>query len=137
MKPTTTGLRTEITEVVYGYADGAGFEPHVVFDGPVDTAIPVEIAAHLVAVVREAVSNASRHAGAKRVEVSLVVTSEIVLRISDDGVGIAEEQKRRSGLANLRARAAELGGSLVVTSPPGEGTTVTLRVPLDCRSDRD
>ena len=107
----------------------------MVFDGPVETSIPAEIASHLVAVVREAVSNASRHAAAKRVEVSLAVTSEIVLCISDDGIGIAEDQSRRSGLANLRARAVQLGGSLVVTSPRNEGTTVTLRVPLDTLQD--
>ena len=125
-----TGVRAEILELVQGYADVAGFEPHVLFDGPVDTAIPVEVASHLFAVVREAVSNASRHASAKRVEVSLVVTDQIVLQISDDGVGLPEKRVRRSGIANMEARAVELGGSLEVASVDGCGTTVTWRVPL-------
>ncbi len=129
-----TGVRAEILDVVQSYADVADFESHVLFDGPVDTAIPVERAAHLVAVVREAVSNASRHASAKHVEVSLVVTDQIVLQISDDGVGLPEERERRSGIANMEARAVELGGSLEMMSESGAGTTVTWRVPLSVES---
>ncbi|MGZ8734828.1 MAG: GAF domain-containing protein [Acidimicrobiia bacterium] len=129
-KPTTTGVRAEIIDVVESYAEGAGFEPHVVFDGPVDTAIPSAVAPHLIAVAREAVSNASRHAHPHRVDVSLAVTDEIVLRVCDDGIGLPQGQDRRSGLANLEARAVELGGSLDVTSQPGGGTRVTWRVPF-------
>jgi signal transduction histidine kinase len=128
--PTTTGLRAEIISLVYDYAEVAGFEPHVTFDGPVEVAIPAEIAPQIVAVVREAVSNASRHARASRVEVSLAVSREIVLDVVDDGVGISGAVQRRSGLANLETRAAELGGSLAIAPTPGGGTTVTWRIPI-------
>ena len=128
--PPQVGVRAEILDVVNEYADRAGFEPHVVFDGPVDAAITGRVQRHLVATVREAVSNASRHAQAERVEVSLAVGDDVVLRVSDDGIGLPEGEIRHSGLANLRARAEELDGWFDVTSTPGSGTIVTWSVPL-------
>jgi signal transduction histidine kinase len=128
--PPRVGLRAEILDVVHEYAERVDCEPHVVFDGPVDTAITGRVQHHLVATVREALSNASRHAHARRVDVSLAVGDDVVLEVSDDGVGIPDGQERRSGLANLCARATELGGSFEVTSAPGSGTILTWRVPL-------
>ena len=128
--PRRSGLRAEILDVVHDYAERSSFEAHVVFDGPVDTAITGRVQRDLVATVREAVSNASRHALARRVDVSLAVADDVVLEVIDDGVGNREGEKRRSGLANLHARAAALGGSFDVTTTPGSGTILTWRVPL-------
>jgi signal transduction histidine kinase len=75
-------------------------------------------------------SNASRHAHASGVEV-LVSAGEtvVVVQVSDDGTGLPQEVAE-SGLRNMRERAVRLGGSFVVTSVPGEGTTVTWTVPV-------
>ncbi len=127
--PLKVGLRSEILDLVEAYAERSTFETQVVFDGPVDTAVPPEVAQHLLACVREALSNASRHASATHVCVSLAVGDEVVLTVGDDGQGF-EGRVRRSGLANMEERAAVLEGKLEVVSSPDSGTTVTWRVPV-------
>lgn len=99
------------------------------FDGPVDSSVPEAVIPHLLAVVREALSNAARHAAASRVDVTLAVGDDVVLTVEDDGVGLAG-RTRESGLGNLRRRAEKLGGTLVLDSPSAGGTRVEWRVPL-------
>jgi signal transduction histidine kinase len=96
----------------------------------VDAAVPVEVAAHVLAVLSEALSNVVRHAKAGAVEVRLAAAGEdVVLVVEDDGVGIGAPE-RRSGLVNMRRRAEQLGGSLVIDTGPGAGTRLEWRVPL-------
>jgi signal transduction histidine kinase len=123
------GLRAEIFTLAQESAERAGFEPRFTFEGPIDDGIPSEVVAHLLAVVREALSNAVRHAHATIVEVHLSAGDEIVLRVTDDGDGLPVSGGRRSGLANVAQRAASLGGELVVESAPGAGTTILWTVP--------
>jgi signal transduction histidine kinase len=89
-------------------------------------------------IAQEAVTNALRHAAAGRVRVTLGPGEPdarwaLVLRVSDDGRGFDPQARglraRRLGLTSMHERAASLGGALTVTSAPGEGTTVELRVP--------
>jgi signal transduction histidine kinase len=84
-------------------------------------------------IAQEAVHNALRHAGATRIDVVLVSTpAATVLQVTDDGVGFepaGPAARRRLGLASMRERAREAGGTLAVTSAPGAGTTVRLEVP--------
>ncbi len=122
-------VRADLLAVAADAAAQLGFTPHVRFDGPVDTLIPVDVAAHLLAVTREALSNAARHAHAAHVDVELTVRDDAVLVISDDGVGMGEPE-HRSGLANMARRANELDGTLHVDSQPGVGTRLEWRVPL-------
>ena len=82
---------------------------------------------------RESLSNVARHAEAATCRVSLRrLDSRAVLEVDDDGVGFDVQGPAPAGLGleNLRARAESLGGRLVVTSPPGEGTTVQVSLPL-------
>ena len=81
--------------------------------------------------MREALTNAARHASATRVDVRVHATvSELVVVVADDGVGL-EGTDRRSGLANLRARAAARSGTFDVSpGAEGRGTRVTWAVPL-------
>jgi signal transduction histidine kinase len=82
-----------------------------------------------VAVLREALSNAARHADAARVDVLVRVDAGwVVVHVRDDGRGL--RSSRRSGLANLSDRAVALGGSLVVAPGQGQGTTLVWRAPL-------
>jgi signal transduction histidine kinase len=76
--------------------------------------------------VAEALANSLKHANAQRVDVSLHrVNGSVVVGVRDDGVGIQPDVSRGNGLAGLSARVAAAGGRLKITSPPGEGTTVT------------
>jgi two-component system, NarL family, sensor histidine kinase DevS len=123
-----SGLRAQLLEVTSKIADVLGFQPRVRFTGPVDAGVPPEVSVHLVAVVREALSNVTRHAQASSVEVMVHAGTDIVLTVRDDGRGMGATT-RRSGLANLEGRAKVLGGTCTVTSEEGTGTCLEWRVP--------
>jgi signal transduction histidine kinase len=125
-----SSLRGLILEVVDAGAEQLGFAPSLRMDGLLDTLVPPPVTDHLLAALREALSNAARHAAARAVEVTVAVRDdEVLLEVVDNGAGMGETT-RRSGLGNLSARAAQLGGSLELESAPGEGTRVAWRVPL-------
>jgi signal transduction histidine kinase len=85
---------------------------------------------HLVAVLVESLSNAARHAGATNVDVRVAVEhGQLVMEVADDGRGFVATG-RESGLANLRRRAEEVGGSCEILTADGEGTTVRWSAPL-------
>jgi len=125
-----SSLRTRLLEVVDAGAEQLGFAPAVRLSGLVDTAVSIRIAEHLVAVLREALSNATRHAGAHRVDVDLHVDRDVQLVVRDDGIGITTGGSRRSGLANLAERAAQVGGTFEVAPSPGGGTELRWAAPL-------
>ena len=121
-------IQAEVTRMVDRAAGTLKFRPVLRFTGPVRTLVSDDVAPHLLAVLGEALSNASRHAEAQGVEVSLAAGADIVLRVADDGRGLPPDV-RESGLGNMRRRAEELGGRCEVRSAPGEGTTLTWVVP--------
>ena len=108
-----------------------GFDPAVRFVGPVDSLSGPPLNEHVIAVLREALANAAKHAQARRVDVVLEVNSvSMLLVVTDDGVGLTDSG-RRSGLANMSARAADLGGdcSIERVSEAG-GTRLRWQVPI-------
>jgi signal transduction histidine kinase len=131
--PTGHDLRNQLDDVVAAARRGLGFAPRLIIDGPV-IAVPSPIAADLVAVVRELLSNAARHAQATHVEVRLRIGSDVDVTVSDDGEGMDPRQARRSGLANLTERAAGHGGTLELSRREPHGTQVRWRVPLPTSS---
>jgi signal transduction histidine kinase len=89
---------------------------------------PVEVAAYYV--VSETLANAAKHAGASSAEVEVTLGPDrLTIRIGDDGVGGADPG-RGSGLIGLRDRVEALGGTMVVTSPRGQGTALLVELPL-------
>jgi len=92
----------------------------------------VVIAAYRI--VQESMTNAVRHSGARRIDIALAVAGgELRVEIRDDGRGFAADAAGGPsgvGLANMRQRAASLGGSLDIDSRPGTGTTIRARLPL-------
>ncbi|WP_028801220.1 GAF domain-containing protein [Streptomyces sp. 142MFCol3.1] len=124
------GLRAQVVRVVGEAAPVLGFAPSVRMEGLLDTDVPREIAAHVVAVLSEALTNIARHAHAGRADVVLTSDSrQVRLTVADDGVGIPPEG-RRSGLRNMGERAQQLGGELELSCPPEGGTTLVWRVPV-------
>lgn len=86
----------------------------------------------LFRVTQEALNNAVKHGRAQSVDVALAREDHaILLTVTDDGAGFVQASRRRAGfgLAGMRERVQQLGGSLAVASRPGEGTTITARVP--------
>ncbi|ACZ29230.1 GAF sensor signal transduction histidine kinase [Xylanimonas cellulosilytica DSM 15894] len=128
--PRRVGVRSRAIAEVEAAARALGFPPALRFEGPVDALVPPDTADHLVAVVRESLSNVARHAHATRTDVLLTAGDELTVTVSDDGVGIAAGTTL-SGLANLRTRARELGGTLTIAAgADGRGTRLRWQVPL-------
>ncbi|GAA2292750.1 sensor histidine kinase [Streptomyces violaceusniger] len=136
---TPPGLRGRVLREVRAAAVPLGFQPSLTFVGPVDDLVLSATGAHLVAALREALSNAFRHARAERIEVVVDATARLAdgrpavrLTVADDGVGVPADG-RRSGLANLARRAEALGGSSAFGPGLGEdgrGTAVVWEAPL-------
>jgi signal transduction histidine kinase len=123
-------LRSQVLEVVNTATEALGFAPRLLTQGPVDNAVDERTGEHLIAVLRELLSNTARHSGAASVDVELSVgDGQVVLRVSDNGRGISEGVNR-SGLRNTASRAEELGGAVSVVSGPGEGTVVEWSAPI-------
>jgi signal transduction histidine kinase len=124
------GVRAQVIEACERVAEQLGFSPSVRFSGPVDTLVPDEVAEHVLAVLREALSNAARHAQARRVDVEVTVDgTHVTLTVMDDGVGIPATG-RRSGLTNLAERAQQLGGRFSVDPGAAGGTVLVWSVPV-------
>ncbi|MFI8290322.1 GAF domain-containing protein [Streptomyces sp. ms191] len=134
-----SGLRTRVLREINMAAVPLGFKPAHRFLGPVDATVGELTGKNLVAALREALSNAFRHASATRIEVVVDAGAELPdgssavrLSVADDGVGIPRGG-RRSGLRNLTRRAESLGGSSWCgpgIGDDGGGTTVFWQAPL-------
>jgi signal transduction histidine kinase len=128
----TTGLRVELLKIAKDASRILHFEPNVNFSGPIDSVITKDQELAMLAVAREALSNCARHAAAKQVDITTTAgTDSILLTIVDDGRGFdMHGNTGGNGLRNLARRASELGGSLVITSESGGGTTLRWQVPV-------
>ena len=113
-------VRRRILDIVTETA-GATVQPTVRMSGAVDSLVTGDLAADVEAVVREAVSNVTRHSGARHVTVTLDVADDVVVEVVDDGRGI-DESAARSGLRNLEERAARRCGGITVEPLPDGGT---------------
>ncbi|HEX8939186.1 MAG TPA: GAF domain-containing sensor histidine kinase [Candidatus Limnocylindrales bacterium] len=95
--------------------------------------LPADETTQLLSIAREALSNIARHSKATRAAIKVAADEDAVsLDISDNGVGFDPARPRgpgHQGLVNMRARAADVGGSLEVVSRPGHGTRIIVQLP--------
>jgi signal transduction histidine kinase len=126
---TSADVQTEITRIVDRAGATMKLRPTLRFEGAVRTMVGDDLAPDLLAVLGEALSNASRHAEASHVDVLVSARDgDVVAQVTDDGQGFPQEVAE-SGLRNMRERAVRRGGTFSISSAPGEGTRVTWRVP--------
>jgi nitrate/nitrite-specific signal transduction histidine kinase len=147
---TSHGLRADVLLVVAEARNALGFEPSMTFDGPVDTLVPEGIMEHVLAVVREGLSNVARHARAHRVRVEVAARpTQVTVTVTDDGVGpggaagpgatagggaapgAGTDGAGGNGLRNLAKRAEALGGTLTLAAAADRGSQLAWCVPLD------
>jgi two-component system, NarL family, sensor histidine kinase DevS len=123
----TTRLRQRLDEAIDQFS-ASGVRTTVQFVGPLSV-IEAELADHAEAVVREAVSNAVRHAEASELAINVRVEDDLSIEVIDNGRGLGDNITE-SGLANLRRRAEEAGGHLVIAGGPDGGTLLRWSAPL-------
>jgi signal transduction histidine kinase len=131
LRPTqaTNDFRERVHDIVSGLTDQSGILTTVRLTGPLSI-VDSDLAEQAEAVISEAVSNCVRHSGAGSITVQIAVADEFVIDIADDGVGIAADVQRRSGLANLVERARRMGGSCGIGGTEGGGTRIHWTAPL-------
>ena len=93
----------------------------------------VEVAAYRI--VMEALTNVSRHAHARLCRIHLGVNDRVSIEVVDDGVGLPADYRTGVGIASMRERVAELGGSWMIESPAEGGTRVLAFLPASSRGD--
>jgi signal transduction histidine kinase len=139
------GLRSELlhgADLVAGLATladefansgAAEIELDIGVDRELANSLPIGHRVQILQMAREALSNAVRHSKAGRVTIGVHDDgAALEIRVEDDGIGFdADVAPRRGhlGLANLRDRAAALGGTLTIETQPGNGTSLRIRVP--------
>ena len=124
-------LRRELSDTCAEAARALGFAPDLRIDGPIDTLADDRVVEHAAAAVRELLSNVARHAAAGTVEVVVTAAAgSLVVEVVDDGRGVGDIGAGGRGVANLRARAATLGGTFELAPGAGGGTVARWSVPL-------
>jgi signal transduction histidine kinase len=120
-------LLAEILVLIDEMTTMLGFAPTLRLGSGLGTPVTGELAEHLIAVLREALSNVARHSGATQVSVTVDVTAGwLWVLVRDNGSGIPEGAPR-SGLRNMAGRAEKLGGEFKVLKAEGGGTELEWR----------
>jgi PAS domain S-box-containing protein len=105
------------------------------FKSDVSTVVPFDVGISLFRVLQEALQNALKHSGVKRIEVQLrEVSNEIHLTVTDLGRGFDVEAAIRGqgvGLTSMRERVRLVNGTITIESKPMGGTTIHVRVPIE------
>ena len=122
-----TRLRQRLDEAIAQFST-SNLRTTVQYTGPLSV-VDAALADHAEAVVREAVSNAVRHAGATTLTVNVAVSDDLCIDVVDDGIGIPAEVTG-SGLTNLRRRAEDAGGDFSIARPTTGGTHLKWCAPL-------
>jgi signal transduction histidine kinase len=125
-------LPQALEELTGRLAEETGLRAETVLTGTAHP-LPAQVEEALLRIVQEALANVRKHAAASRVTVTLSYLDDVtMLDVHDDGVGFDHAATVAAGGLGLQAmaeRVAALGGSLVVESAPGEGTTIAVEVP--------
>ncbi|MDH6182074.1 signal transduction histidine kinase [Microbacteriaceae bacterium SG_E_30_P1] len=125
-------LRHRVIDLMGELGEAFPESPRLTFSGAVDLLVTQDLADDMVAVLREALSNAARHAEANDVWVRISALDGVAsVVVEDDGVGIPATLQRSSGTANLDARARSRGGEFTLGTREPRGSVVRWAVPLE------
>ena len=123
-------LARGLLDIVTEFRMRTGLETEWRVDGKPGPSLDPERRQHVYQITREALTNVSRHAGAKRVKVTLRYGDPLTVGVVDDGSGaIPGETTLGRGLRNMRERARLLGATLHIDAAPGKGTRIDVNIP--------
>jgi two-component system, NarL family, nitrate/nitrite sensor histidine kinase NarX len=134
----SSSLRDWLGEVLADFRESAGVQAELsAFEVSGD--FPPTVQAQLIRIVQEALSNVRKHAAANQVLVSArEQQGDIVLEVRDDGVGFSPENldgNARYGLRGMRERSDMIGAEFQISSQPGQGTVILLRLPARLKEE--
>jgi two-component system sensor histidine kinase UhpB len=125
------GLLNAMISLCARVSEQTGMHIQREFEGPIPD-LPSDVELALYRIAQEALTNALRHSQASDVTVSLrCLGGELLLAVKDNGTGLPEHVIAGGGLTGMRERAMLIGAALDITSTPGAGVTVTLRLPFN------
>jgi signal transduction histidine kinase len=127
------GVRADVLALTRSLSPIVGFDIRVSFDGPIDAVISEVVTEHLLATIREAVTNVGRLAHATEASVTIGVEQVVCrLEVTDNGSGLQADGAAAGGLGlvNLRHRAESLDGLMSIESPETGGTRLIWQVPV-------
>lgn len=128
------GLAAAVEWLVSNFSQRSGIPCEFAADAP-DIDLPDPQATAVFRMLQECLTNITRHAGATQVEINLERgADEVVISVRDNGRGydmLAPRKAGSFGLLGLRERANLIGGSVIITSKPAQGTLVEIHVPLN------
>ena len=140
-EPPTVDLRQRLADCLEDFRRDCGIPAEIVIGDESALAMNTLAQSQAVAIVREALANARRHAGARHVRVVVGrQDGQAWIAVEDDGRGFETGSvggDHHLGLAIMRARAERLGGRLSVDSSPGGGTRVIACLPLLPPADKE
>ncbi|ROP58664.1 GAF domain-containing protein [Curtobacterium sp. PhB115] len=123
--------RDRLLDIVAELSPALTTPPRIAFTGPVDTILTGDLALDVTAVVRESLANVARHAPEASCRIDVAVSDDTVrVVVEDDGPGPGD-RSRRSGTANLAARARLRGGAYELEERPTGGTRVVWVAPVN------
>src|SRR6516165_4847348 len=127
--PDGAGLAPALAEICAAYHDRLGITVDASLD---DVTVPAPVEHALLRVTQEACTNAVRHGNARQLSVSMTrENGHVELAVRDAGTGFDPAAPHAgSGLAHIRDRVANLGGTVAIDSAPGRGAAITVRVPV-------
>jgi signal transduction histidine kinase len=109
-------------------ADALGHEPLFHLEGPLDTELPAALRPHILAVVREALTNVARHAKPTQAVVTVELKgNRLDVIIEDHGKGPVDKQPGGRGLLNMAERARSLSGEMQLSPKPSGGSRLQWR----------
>lgn len=130
------GLAASIQRLAQMIEEGTNLR--VITDLEDDFRLSSDMESLLFYVIREVLSNVERHARAHQASVSLHRNNaSVIVMVEDDGIGMSAGKPFGLGLRGIEERVELVGGSMNITSSPGQGTTITVEVPYEASPPGD
>ena len=125
-----TSLRQQVLALAAEAGEQLGFMPQVSFTGSVDMQVTPHIAAQMLAVLRESLSNVLHHAQATATDIAITAGHDLTLTVTDNGTGLPATPGTGNALPDIAARAQALGGHCRTHPGTPQGTVLQWQVPL-------